>query len=79
MSVVTPKADIFSINHDHEGYAGSLPPGLAAGHLAIAGGYLGASAEYLKNVVADLDELSIRDATRLDAHRRVTVFTRRPI
>ena len=69
-----PKADTFTINRDHGRYAGSLPPYIVAGYLATAAGYLGASAEYLENVVAGLDELGIRDATLLDVRRRATAL-----
>ena len=62
----------FTINRHHERYAGRLPPDVIAARLARAEGYLGTSAEYLANTIAQLDELGIHDATLLDLHRRVT-------
>ncbi len=64
----------FTINRDHERYAGRMPPDAIAAHLATAEGYLGTSAEYLENTVAHLAELGIRDATLHDLHRRVALL-----
>ncbi len=62
----------FTINRNHERYAGRLPPDVIAAHLATAEGYLGTSAEYLENTIAHLEELGIRDATLDEVHRQVT-------
>ena len=61
----------FTINRNHERYAGRLAPEIIAGYLATAEGYLGTSAEYLANTVAHLGELGVRDATLIDLQRRV--------
>ncbi len=68
----------FTINRDHERYAGRLAPDIIASHLATAEGYLGTSAEYLENTVAHLAELGIRDATLTDLHRRVARLRAQP-
>lgn len=64
----------FTINRDHERYAGRLQPDAIAARLATAKGYLGSSAEYLENTVSHLKELGIHDAKLSDLYRRVRVL-----
>ncbi len=51
----------FTINHDHERYAGLLPEDTAAAAIATAEGELGPCAEYLFNTVAHLEAYGIHD------------------
>jgi cation transport protein ChaC len=58
----TVRAITFTINRDHERYAGRLPDETVADALAEACGHVGSCAEYLMETVAHLEELGIRDA-----------------
>ena len=51
----------FAVNRGGRGYAGRLPPGEAADLVAGAAGHWGSCAEYLRETVAHLEELGIRD------------------
>jgi cation transport protein ChaC len=55
------RAITFTINRDHERYAGKLPDETVADALAQACGHVGSCAEYLMETVAHLEELGIRD------------------
>jgi len=66
VDVKTKRGDVraitFTINRDHERYAGKLPDEKVADALARACGHVGSCAEYLMETVAHLEELGIRDA-----------------
>lgn len=49
------------INPAGERYAGKLPVGTIARHLATAAGRLGSNRDYLESAIAHLDELGIRE------------------
>ena len=51
----------FTVNRRGRGYAGRLPPGEAADLVAGAAGHWGSCAEYLRETVARLEGLGIRD------------------
>ena len=51
----------FAVNRGGRGSAGRLPPGEAADLVAGAAGHWGSCAEYLRETVAHLEELGIRD------------------
>lgn len=51
----------FVLDRDHEQYAGSLAPGHAAGHILGARGASGANPEYVRETVAGLERMGVRD------------------
>ena len=58
---MTVTALTFVLDHRHEQYAGPLPPESAAAHVLNARGLSGANPEYVRETVAGLERLGIRD------------------
>jgi hypothetical protein len=61
LSEAPPEGLCFAVNRRGRGYAGRLPPGEAADLVAGGAGHWGSCAEYLRETVARLEALGIRD------------------
>jgi cation transport protein ChaC len=65
LPVTTPQGPVtalgFVSNRGHEGYAGDLSLVQAAGIIATACGVIGSNRDYLEQLAAQLDTLSIAD------------------